>query len=100
MNKDEEYVRSVWLAAKRSSISDNIWLSGNSNKPLLTWSAAAKFTRDRIEEVRQLRASISELLDDLCEDDKCKRCIRFKFAASQLQVILTERTAGMRPEAL
>ena len=80
------------------------------------WAAAAAFTDERLEEIRQLREEIAWIKqasyagDDSFSQswgydarENCTRTIRHCRASrtlDRLEAILAEKTAGIRPEAL
>jgi len=78
---DEEYVRSKWRNCATKRDEHNRWLMFTNNAMYRAvfadsleklWAAAAEFTRERLEQIRQLEEEIAWLSDgiDVTGDDE------------------------------
>ena len=122
MSADEMFVREHWRAVSNSESMDK-WkvCAGEGLKQLSSWescrsaawSAAAEFTRDRLEEIRQLERDIhrmtncywsgwnwQEYMDELEEEGQlvnavCQQCSEVRIVA-RLQAKLEELKRWMR----
>lgn len=113
MDANEDYVRSVWRNvreyADRTSCAVVI-LTGSDAEDVHSsdferttkesaWSAAAQFTRDRLEQVRQVREEIEVVRRRKHEDGKYPAIAAvWSRILARLEAELTRLTAGMRPE--
>lgn len=138
MTSDEEKVRAVWANVRiheQGCVKEapNQWHGfvmvdigngiGHGREVMIAsgtrakrWAAAAAFTDERLEEIRQLREEIAWIKqasyagDDSFSQswgydarENCTRTIRHCRASrtlDRLEAILAEKTAGIRPEAL
>lgn len=99
---DEEFVRENWNLVHRC---DGSYLCKPKGRILVqdghglwlefkAWSAAAAFTRDRLEEIRQLEEEIALVSKDC---DGCNQCPAWNRILTRLNRDLAALKTGMKP---
>ena len=113
MNQDEQFVREKWEEVReqvqacvheapvnqhgfvfvRCGEDEEMIGSGTYRE---RWAAAAEFTRNRLEQIRQVEEEIEEIRGPLCRDQACVRCVIHTRILAREQAALADLRRGMK----